>query len=273
MPTQRTTARGIVNKALTIMGYLPIATDVLYNTGIIDAFGNLNSQLDKYQQQGVTLYDIFQQTLCLVMNKAFMWRRFQITTVAPNALGVGVPDYVINDVIIEGLRANSFFNVTFGAGPGNPLRVIPYQQFMEMYARLDIVPIGTPEFVVPIVEDGSDICRLKLVPTPDQVYTIEGQCRYQVPPVAKGSDLCAFPYRYEHPLVMKLVEVLETRVNEGREGAAKAYADQFIAEMTRDASGADEEIDQQDLGFSLWGGRGDSCRDYNPSTDVVPQYP
>lgn len=283
MQPPNSTCRAIVNKTLVGMGFLPIATDALYATGIIDQFGNLNTQLDKYQQQAVTLLDVFHQALTMVMNKPFMFRQFQITTVEPNDnsgytgagnLGPGVSDFVINNVIIEGFRANSFFNVTYGAGPGNPIHVIPYQQYLEMYARPDIVPIGSPMWLVPLPDDGSGNCRVRIVPVPDQVYTIEGQCRMIVPPIKAGTDRCAFPYRFEHALVMKLMEVLESRLNEGREGTVRMYAEQFISEVLREATGAEEETDRIDMGFTLWGGRRrDSAMDYNPATDSVPQYP
>ncbi len=276
------TARAIVNKALIGMGTAnPIATDSLYATGIVDQFGNISSSLDKYQQQAVTFLDMLQQSLALIMNKPFMFRRFQITTQAPNSVtGIGVPFYTIKNTIVEGFRANSFFNVTYGAGPGNPLHVIPYEQFNHMYARPDIVPIGTPLWVVPIPNDiascaaGTGDCVVRLVPTPDQVYTIEGQCRMVVPPIKSGSDQVAIPYNYEQALIFKLMEVMEGRLNEGREMNMRAYAEQFLAEVLRDSSGAEEEVDRQDVGFTLWGGwKRDSARDYNPATDVVTPYP
>jgi hypothetical protein len=276
MQQPNSTARAVANKALVALGHIPIATDDLYATGVMDSAGNLNTQLDKYQQQAVTFLDIFHQTLSLVMNKPFMYRRFQLqTNPAPTTtLDATNGDYVLNNVIIEGLRANSFFNVTYGAGPGNPIHVIPYEQYNQMYARPDIVPIGTPLWLVPLPDDGSGNTRVRIVPTPDQVYVIEGQCRYLVPSIKKGTDQIAFPYRYEAPLIFKLMEVMETRLNEGREASVRMYAEQFVAEMIRDASGAEEEVDRQDLGFTLWGGwRRDSARDYNPATDVVSPYP
>jgi len=251
----RSTARAIVNKALVGLGFIPIATDALYATGIIDHFGNLTSSLDKYQQQAVVFFDIFHQALSMVMNKPFMYRRFRIQTVGPDANGNTTPIYTIQQTIIEGLRPNSFFNVTNGAGPGNMLTVTTYEEYNRMWARPDMVPI-------------------RLCPTPDQVYTIEGQCRFVVPTIKAGTDLCAFPYRYEHALIMKLIEVMEGRVNEGRESIVREYAEQFVAEVLRDSAGADEEIDRVDVGFRLYGrGNRISTRDYNPSTDVPGAYP
>jgi len=272
----RSTARAIVNKALVGLGFIPIATDALYATGIIDHFGNLTSSLDKYQQQAVVFFDIFHQALSMVMNKPFMYRRFRIQTVGPDANGNTTPIYTIQQTIIEGLRPNSFFNVTNGAGPGNMLTVTTYEEYNRMWARPDMVPIGTPYILVPIPTDqiNDDSCQIRLCPTPDQVYTIEGQCRFVVPTIKAGTDLCAFPYRYEHALIMKLIEVMEGRVNEGRESIVREYAEQFVAEVLRDSAGADEEIDRVDVGFRLYGrGNRISTRDYNPSTDVPGAYP
>lgn len=271
--TSRTTARGIVNRALILLGHIQISTDALFDTGILDYQGNMTTRLDKYQQQGVTAYETFHNQLAMTMNKPFMFRRFVISTAAPNSAGTGFPIYTIKDAVFEALKADSFFNITYGSGPGNRIGVIPEEQFNEMYARADLVPIGAPLYLCKVVEDGSDICKVRLIPTPDQVYQIEGQVRYTVPEFKSGSQLCVFPRHYQHGLIMKLVEFLETRVNEGREGTIRAYAEQFIDEIIRDATGADEEVDRLDMGFRLYGGRGSSVRDYNPATDAAGPYP
>lgn len=261
------TARVIVNKTLLSLGYMSIATDELYAKGIVDEFGDIKAGLDKYQQQAVTNLDMFHQELALVCNKPFMTKSFQLTTVANKA------DYVLNQAIIEGLKPNSFFNITAG-GIGNGITVISYEKYMQSYARPDTVPVGVPWMLVPLPNKDDDLTQIKLVPTPDQAYVIEGSCRHVVPPIKSGSDRVSFPYRYEQALIKKLEEVLETKVNEGREHSARAYAEQFVAEMMRDATGASEEIQPVDLGFRLYrGGNRNSTRDYNPLTDTVPPYP
>lgn len=269
------TVWAIANKALLGMGLVPISSAAQYTSGIptLSGYSPING-LDKYQQQCIVWLDILQSAVGLVMTKRFMWRKFQITTANNAASQTLVNVYQINNVVIEGFRANSIFNVTYGAGPGNPLYVVPYETFMRMFARPDLIPIGTPLWLVPLPDDGSGNCLVQLVPTPDQTYTIEGQCRLVVPRIVSGNDLCIFPYMYEHALVAKLIELLETRVDEGRDMTARAYAEQWIAEVIRDAGGADEEQDQIDLGFKLWNRwRSESARDYNPTTDVAPPYP
>lgn len=276
---QNSTARAIVNKTLLAMGYISIATDAAYATGIVDQFGNLPGGLDKYQQQAVIYLDIFQQALSLVFNKPKFFRKFNFSTVAPTVANpLGTQDYTLRQATIEGFKPNSFFNVTTGAGLGNKIRVVPYDQYNQAYARPDLVPIGAPVWLVPLPEsiDGpSDSCKVRLVPTPDQVYTIEGQTKIIVPPIMAGSDRVVFPYQYEQALIMKLKEIMETGTNEGRDASARSYAEQFWAEVFRDSNGADEEVDMIDTGIRLWTtrGRGDSARDYNPVTDTVVPYP
>ena len=266
----RTKARGIVNKALLILGQMTIVSDTLFNTGIMDSEGNLATRLDKYQQQAVTIYDVFHSALAMTMNKPFMYRRFCFSTLA------GRREYTLNNVIFEGLRANSFFNITAGGG-GDPIRVFPYQRYNEMYADENTIPLGRPFYLFPVpdgvYDSDPDECKILLAPTPDQAYKIEGQCRFLVEPLKDATDPCCFPYRYEHALVMKLVEVMETRMNEGREGSIHVYAEQFIEEVLRDACGAHEEIDAYDPGLRLYGGGYETRRDYNPLTDVPGAYP
>jgi hypothetical protein len=209
--------------------------------------------------------------MAAIMNKRFMWRDFQFITSGPIPL---VPTYKIPNIIVEGFRANSIFNVTFGAGPGNRIEVITKQQYMEMYARPDIVPIGTPLWLVPETDDGSGKITVRLVPTPDQAYTIQGTTRLLVQPLTAGTDQIVFPYYYEHPLVLKTMQVLEGAVDEGRETSMQVLAEQFLGEVLRDSTGADEETAQIDFGFSLWSRwRSEGNRDYNPATDTVPPYP
>jgi len=270
------TARAIVNRALLGLGNgQPIATDAIFNNGVMDLQGNISlSGLDKYQSQAIIFYSLILNSLGLVMSKRQFWRKYQFQTSAPDATtGDPVPQYTLENGLIEGFRANSVFNVTYGAGPGNRLHVVPYQNFLESYARPDIIPIGTPMWLVPLPADDSGNVVVQLVPSPDQVYTIEYQCRLIVPPLKTGADMCPFPYHHEHALVFKLIEYLETRVNEGREQGMRQYAEQFIAEMMRDAAGADEENDRIDMGMRLYGNYRESARDYNPETDVPAAYP
>ncbi|MBX9771930.1 MAG: hypothetical protein K2X29_11190 [Candidatus Obscuribacterales bacterium] len=256
-----------MNKALIILGKSHIASDTLFNSGIIDADGNLTTKLDKYQQQTVTTYDIFHSAFAMTMNKPFMYRRFQFNT------QIGVAKYKLDSLIFEGLRANSFFNVTVGGG-GNRISVLPYEKYNEMYADPNTVPTGRPFYLFPFPADGSDECEIILSPLPDQVYVIEGQSRFLVEPLKEGSDPCAFPFQYEHMLLMKIVEFMEGRLNEGREVSIHQFAEQFIGEVLRDACGAVEEVDAFDPGLRLYGGGYcDSARDYNPLTDAAGPYP
>ena len=270
------TARTIVNVALTGLGVaLPIVSDVAYTLGIVSlpSYVSASDPNDKYQSQAITWLDLVHRQLGLTMNKPEFYRRFKFTTAANQS------QYTLNNQIVEGFRPNSFFNVTYAAGPGNQLGVIPYERMMQMYARPDTIPIGTPLWLVPIPKDGtehdgSQSPVVQLVPTPDQAYVIEGQCRLIVQPIKSGADQVAFPYFHEHALIMKLIEMLEGRLDEGRDQSARMYAEQFVAEVLRDATGAEEEVDRIDIGFSLYGRESrNSARDYNALTDTVTQWP
>lgn len=258
----------IANQALVGSGFMPIASAAQFALGLgAVPGGTQGNSLDKYQQVAVTFLNLLGKAQGLVFNKRALWRRFQITTVANQ------PQYKINNQIIEGFRANSFFNVTVG-GAGNMLHVWTYQDFMMQNARPDVIPFGTPLAVVPIPEDGSGNCVIQLWPTPDQAYIIEGQSRLLVPDLVDGNSFVFLPKHYEHALIFRLIELLETKTNEGKEASARLYAQQFWDEVYRDASGADEEIEPTDPGFRLWGNwRRETARDYNPVTDVPGPYP
>lgn len=263
----------LANTALLARGLTPLNSAAQYTSGIhtLSTYVQSNNQCDKYQQVVVTWLDILHRAMGATMNKRFMWRDWQFVTSGPIP---PVPVYIIRNTIIEGFRANSIFNVTYGSGPGNRLAVISKQQFLEMYARPDIVPIGTPLWIVPETDDGSGNTTVRLVPTPDQAYTIQGTSRLLVQPITSGNDQIVFPYYYEHALVTKTMQVLEGILDEGREQSMLALADQFLQEVLRDSGGADEEKDQIDFGFSLWQRwRSEGNRDYNPATDVAGSYP
>ncbi len=256
------------------LGLTPIPNIATFNNGIPTASGYSGVGLDKYQQQVISWLDIVQRVAGLTFNKRAMWRRFQFTTANNGANATMISDYVLNNVTIEGFRANSFWNVTYGAGPGNAITVIPYENFMRMYARPDIVPIGAPMWLAPLPDDGSGTVVVRLNPIPDQTYVIEGQCRVIVKPIATGNDETIFPLPYEHGLITKTVEIIENRLDEGRGPTFTVYAHEFMQEIMRDAAGAEEETDQWDPGFALWNRwRSESARDFNPATDTAPPYP
>ena len=264
------TARTIANVCLQLNGLLPIQSDSQYVTV---------SQLDKYQLQTALILNLFQQKMGLAMNKRFMYRTFTFPTVTYNSaltMAQNVTSYEVDNVIVEGLRANSFFNVTVGTNSvvNARMEMMTYEMWKTNFPRPDVIAPAFPMFIVPMNDDGSGKTNLMVWPWPNGVYTIEGQCRLIVPPITAGNQNIIFPTWYEHALIAKVAGFLETRLNEGREGDYLALADECVQEVMRDANGANEEQDPLDTGVRLWG-RPDrnSARDYYPAIDTAPPWP
>jgi hypothetical protein len=258
------TARTLLNMALVATGLPPIESD--------DAYSDL-TQLDKYQRQGTLLLDLMQRKLGIAFNsRRFMRRKFTFKTKDYNTYGT--TEYEVPGAfIIEGFKANSFTDVTVnGQGMGH-VRVIGYEYWKKAYPDPATVPIGAPELIVIPPDDGSGVPKLIIHPYSDREYTIEGICRLITQPITKGSQFVVFPQHYEHVLVFKLCQMLEGKLNEGREVSAEKLADEAVAEVLRDAVGADEEENPIDFGFTLFSGRrGNTTRDFNPATDIPTPY-
>lgn len=236
------TARKIVNDALEGSGLAPISSDAAY----IDP-----TQLDKYQRQTTIFLNLIQGRFGIAFNKRFNNRQFSFNTVAPAPLPMTT--YTIPATIVEGFKANSFFNVTANGVNNAPLDVMTHQLWRELYPTPELYAPGIPRYIVPYTEDGSNLAKITVWPYADAVYTIEGICRLIVSPITAGTDQIIFPYWYEHCLVTTLMGWLETRTNEGREGVMLALADQCVQEVMRDATGAYEENELMDIGIRLYG--------------------
>lgn len=248
------TAREVVNLALEACGVLPVSTDAQYS-----ATGPTGP--NKYQRQAIIGLDLLQRQFAVTFTRRIFWRKFQFQTTDYNV--TGQTEYEIPNVIVEGFRANSFFNVTAtGQGVGG-LDVKTYQYWRDnLCPQSSIVSRGAPSFVVPLPDAGDGKAKILLWPYPDMAYTIEGQSRLIVPPITSGAQYVSFPKHYEHMLVFRLVEWIESKMNEGREMSAQRWSQQSIDEVMRDAMGADEEQDVIDMGVTLDGPTYDFYRDY-----------
>jgi len=253
------TARACVNMALELAGVQPIASDADYINP---------ARTDKYQRQAVLWFDIIQRKLAITMNKRFNIRKFTFSTTA------GQESYTLPTAMVEGFKANSFVNITASGHYNGSLGVMTYEQWRTSYPRPDLAATGPPQYIVPLPDDGSGNTKVMVWPYADRVYTIEGLCRVVAMPVTSGSSFVIFPQCYEHALILKLKEMIEGGMNEGRQINAMVLADEAVAEVMRDASGAYEEVDPIDFGVRLYSGRGgNSTRDYDPDSDVPGAYP
>lgn len=270
MPNAYSSLRDIANLSLEFNGLKAISTD--------EAYANA-SLLDKYQRQTVIIVNMVQNQMALELNKRAFQRKFTIQTVAydtTKTMAQNKTEYDVPGVIIEGLIANSFYNVTVGdnAVGNRPISLMTREAWRDAYPRPDLQPPGFPEVVIPVEDRGDGITRLMVWPWANAVYTIEGIARIVAPRITSGNQRALIPYWYEHAMVVQVAQLLETRLNEGREQSIMNFVNRIVETVLRDARGADEEIDPVDLGFRLYpGGNRDSARDYNPATDVVPPYP
>lgn len=253
------TALALANVSLEWCGLQPIPDATAYITP---------ASLDKYQRQTTLFLDYMQRELGLVFNKRHFWRKFTISTTPTGQTSYPVPA----GVIIEGFRANSFFNVTTSGTANGAIPVVTYEIWREMYPNPEQVANGFPQMLVPAPEDGSGTVNVILFPYPAQIFTIEGQCRLLISPITAGTQALAFPQHYEHMLMHATRVMIEQSRNEGRAFDVERHAQKTIEEVMRDATGASEEDYPIDPGVCLWSNRREYRRDYNPLTDVVPPY-
>lgn len=253
----------IANTCLLGCGLAPIASAAVYP-----------NVTDKYQKQMTIMLQLVQAKMSLRMNKRFNIRKFSFKTQGPDANGVITTSYPVKGATIEGFKANSFFNITTNGVYDSRIRMMTYEYWRMTWPRPDETTMGPPLHIIPMDDDGSGICRVMVWPYSDQQYIVEGQCRVICPQITDGNTQVIFPPHYEHVLILKGMEMLETRLNEGREQAIGPMADEAIAEVMQDASGAYEEEDPMDLGLRLYTYYPrDTTRDYNPLTDIPGPYP
>lgn len=250
----------VANMALESSGLTPIPDVASYiNT----------AYLDKYQRQTTIFLDLTQRELGLAFNKRAFWRKFTISTTPIGQTSYNVPA----GIIIEGFRANSFFNVTTGGSANGSIAVVPYDIWREQYPNPENVAQGFPTILVPMPEDGTGTVKVILFPYPSQVFTIEGQCRLIISPITAGDQSLAFPVHYEHMIVHHVKAMIEESRSEGRAASAERRAKEVVEEVLRDATSAYEENYPIDPGVYLFHGRaGESRRSYNPATDTVTPY-
>lgn len=252
----------IANDCLQACGCAPIASAAIYP-----------NVTDKYQKQLTIMLRLVQHKMALRFNKHFNVRKFQFNTVPPDANNNPTQWYVLPNATIEGFKANTFFNITINGTYTTRVTMRTYEWWRQTWPDPTAEPLGPPIHIIPMDDDGSGECRVMLWPWADAVYTVEGQCRVVCPQILDGNSRTIFPAHYDHVLVLKGMEMLETRLNEGREQSIGAIADEAISEVMQDASGSYEENEPIDIGCRLYGYYSrDSVRDYNPATDTVPPY-
>lgn len=234
------TARELADFALELTGLLPIGSD--------DAFANSSGELDKYQVQMVRILDLAQREAAITFNKHFLNRKFQIQTNSTDTEW-----FLPAGFTIEGFKPNTFYDVTASSTTNGPILAITYEKWKEMYPDPSSIARGIPRYIFAPPDDGGLNCKVSLFPYPDGVYTIEGQCRIEAPRLVHGSQPLLFPRRYEHFLIHKSKIMLETNLNEGREGDWFQLSKEIQSELLVDASGISEAVEQQDFGVSLYG--------------------
>ncbi|MBA3993395.1 MAG: hypothetical protein C0469_07695 [Cyanobacteria bacterium DS2.3.42] len=257
------TARELANKVLLGMGMSPMLNDTDFS---------VLSATDNYQRQSIVFLEQIQKRFALNCNSSrFMQRKFTFTT---NAIDTQYEPDPTNQLFpIEGFKPNSFFNVTASGANNQRLHVATWSQWRQAYPRPDEMARGFPNWLIPVPEDGTDTVKVVLFPYPAGVYTIEGQGRIEAPDLTSGAQQLLFPKHYEHLLFTYLKMFLEQSINEGRQADWEAMAAQIFQEVMRDALGAEEEVEQIDIGIQLWRRHSDdSRRDYNPATDTVPPF-
>lgn len=249
-------ALDIVNFALEASGFDPILTLGAYTDP---------TQLSKQQRQSTLLLDLAQHKMGVYFNKRFMQRQFTLTTTAGNPDGSpGATQYTIPSTLVEGFKANSFFNVTSSGYYNKQLDVMTYEMWQRLFPRPDLEPLGAPLWIVPLPEDGTNTAKVIVWPYSDVAYSIRGIARIVVSKIQAGSDPIIFPPHYEYVIIAKLMALLEQKTNEGREAFMEMLASECADEVMRDATGAYEEVEPMDLGIQLYSvepRQGDFIRD------------
>lgn len=123
----------------------------------------------------------------------------------------------------ENIKLESFFNNTAGnlASQNGPVRFMEYKDFQRRYPDPDNIGIGVPTHwtLLPIDDsEPSPVHTIRIIPDPDNAYTIEYVAKLDSWELTTGDDIILFPKPYEHMLWEFCWELLEIDLGEGKEG-------------------------------------------------------
>lgn len=212
------------NEVLALSGLPKIAT--------ADAFNGTSPQ--KYQRIAKQFVKLAHKHLGVRAYNHFNSRIFDFNTAA------GTNIYELSTGLSpEGVKLHSFFNNSTGtlATQNGRIPYLEYERFKRQYPDLSNVGTGTPTFwtLLPIdSQETSPIHRIRIIPDPDNAYTIEYTAKLDIWELEDDQSIILFPKHYEHALWMYCWNLLETSLGEGKEGmigamAIKAANEVFLA--------------------------------------------
>jgi hypothetical protein len=189
-----------------------------------------DTQLQQFQFAAKYYVRLAHKFLTLRALRHFTTRRIALnvfagTSVYPLDIGIGP----------QGIKYQSFYNVTTGGTQNQPLQALAYEQFLQMYPDQSKIPTGPPIYwvLLPIERSQKDPSpqNIQIVPTPDQSYSL--QYRAQILPYALSvsTDTVLWPPEYEHCLTLFAWDQEERALGEGKEGNIQALARQAVDEV------------------------------------------
>jgi hypothetical protein len=235
------------NSVLQLAQLPVIASTTVFDSGV----------LTKYQNAAKYKIDFANRHLALKVQTTMSNRKFTITTTA------GTQAYALNTGILsENLKYHSWYNITAGSPYYGPLKLVKYEDYMDMWADQTIVQQGPPLYMVQVPYDGTtDTPALGLnpmiwcYPIPDAVYTLQYQAHLNYNPLTASGSLISWPPQYEHGLWSWAWKFLEIDLAEGREQMLDALVDDVVTRI-KVASQTAEEVRKGVRMLKLSGRRG-----------------
>lgn len=145
----------------------------------------------------------------------------------------------------DGLKPNTFFNVTTGSGAplNSELQVWSEEQFNRLYPDKSAIPSGSPEAVIlllPRRTDMTPVWRVRIFPNPDNEYSLNYTVHLNAYTLTVATDIILWPREYQHVITSFAWELAERGLGEGkdaflRELAQKAASDvQLVGTVPQD---------------------------------------
>jgi hypothetical protein len=194
-----------------------------------DAFNN--SGLQKYQRVTKQFVKLAHKHLGVRAYDHFNKRIFDFPT------EVGTSIYELRTGLSpEGIQLHSFFNNSTGtlASQNGRIPYMEYDRFKTLYPDLSHVGTGAPTHwtLLPIdSEETSPVHRIRIIPDPDNAYTIEYVAKLDMWELENDESLILFPKHADHALWMYCWELLESDLGEGKEGRIGLMAQKAANEV------------------------------------------